>query len=308
MLLQEVSLVMACCNTLMNIDGELVGDPLEKAAFLATGWQLSSGAGSGVCRGSFAGTHATIKQVQKFHFSSELKRMAVIVRVSTARGSEVDYVLAKGAPEVLSRLLGKCPQGYERAHRQQAARGGRVIALAAKQINSATLGDLKTISRTEVLLLCVLAGPCVFRRQEHVATRQLDWISALSLGHLDASYMVPCMQAESNLQFLGCAVFNTPLKAGSVPALKMLASSSHQLVMITGDAPLTACFTAREVYIVDRPVLILQCDQPLTLNADGAPAASAPSLCTHSLHTLVFFLSFTTVRHKRVTTPVDSTG
>jgi magnesium-transporting ATPase (P-type) len=78
------------------------------------------------------------------------------------------------------------------------------------------------------------------------------------------------VQAESNLQFLGCAVFNTPLKAGSVPALKMLAASSHQLVMITGDAPLTACFTAREVLIVDRPVLILQCDQPTTLNADGA--------------------------------------
>lgn len=78
------------------------------------------------------------------------------------------------------------------------------------------------------------------------------------------------MQAESNLQFLGCAVFNTPLKPGSVPALKMLASSSHQLVMITGDAPLTACFTAREVHIVDRPVLILQCDQPTTLNPDGA--------------------------------------
>ena len=89
-------------------------------------------------------------QVQKFHFSSELKRMAVVVRVSAARGAEVDYVLAKGAPEVLARLLGKCPQGYECAHRQQAARGGRVIALAAKQIPSATLGDLKNMSRAEV--------------------------------------------------------------------------------------------------------------------------------------------------------------
>ena len=66
---QEVALVMACCNTLMNIDGELVGDPLERAAFLSTGWQLSSGAGSGVCRGTFAGAPVTIKQVRKSHFS-----------------------------------------------------------------------------------------------------------------------------------------------------------------------------------------------------------------------------------------------
>lgn len=150
MCLQEVSLVMASCNTLMNIDGELVGDPLEKAAFLATGWQLSSGTGGGICRGSFAGTPVSVKQIQKFHFSSELKRMAVIVRVSTARGSELDYVLAKGAPEVMARLLGTCPQGYDRAHREQASRGGRVIALAAKQLNTSTLGDLKNITREEV--------------------------------------------------------------------------------------------------------------------------------------------------------------
>lgn len=116
--------MMACCNTLMNIDGDLVGDPLEKAAFLATGWQLSSGTGGGIFRGSFAGTPASVRQIQKFHFSSELKRMAVVVRVSTARGAEVDYVLAKGAPEVLARLLGSCPPGYDRAHRQQASRGG----------------------------------------------------------------------------------------------------------------------------------------------------------------------------------------
>ena len=33
--------------------------------------------------------------------------------------------------------------------------------------------------------------------------------------------------------------------------------SAHQLLMITGDAPLTACYAAARVHIVTRPVLVL---------------------------------------------------
>ena len=63
---------------------------------------------------------------------------------------------------------------------------------------------------------------------------------------------------ESGLDFGGFAVFHCPLKPESEPALRILKDSSHQLVMITGDAPLTACHTAAQLHIVDRPVLVLQ--------------------------------------------------
>ena len=52
--------------------------------------------------------------------------------------------------------------------------------------------------------------------------------------------------AEARLTFGGFAVFGCPIKPQSGPALEILRGSSHELIMITGDAPLTACHVARE--------------------------------------------------------------
>ena len=102
--------------------------------------------------------------------------------------------------------------------------------------------------------MCVslsMNGDCVCRVIA-LAYKQLDSsITASDLRSLSRA------DIEQGLTFGGFAVLRCPLKEESEPALKMLKESSHQLVMITGDAPLTACYTASQVHIVDRPVLLL---------------------------------------------------
>lgn len=62
---------------------------------------------------------------------------------------------------------------------------------------------------------------------------------------------------EKDLIFAGFLVFHCPLKPDAVETVKMLNESSHRVVMITGDNPLTAVHVAKEVAIVERETLIL---------------------------------------------------
>src|SRR5205807_2629486 len=64
-------------------------------------------------------------------------------------------------------------------------------------------------------------------------------------------------EVECNLIFAGFLVLQCPLKDDAKKTVRMLNESSHRVVMITGDNPLTAVHVAREVEIVDRDVLIL---------------------------------------------------
>ncbi|KAJ5240105.1 ATPase P-type K/Mg/Cd/Cu/Zn/Na/Ca/Na/H-transporter [Penicillium chermesinum] len=64
-------------------------------------------------------------------------------------------------------------------------------------------------------------------------------------------------EVESELIFAGFLVLQCPLKDDAIKAVRMLNESSHRVVMITGDNPLTAVHVARQVEIVDREVVIL---------------------------------------------------
>ncbi|KAI1918620.1 putative cation-transporting ATPase 1 [Ophidiomyces ophidiicola] len=221
----ETTLVLATAHALVKLDeGEIVGDPMEKATLTSLKWSLGHNDILTSRPGGFVRTAGRVlESVQikrRFQFSSSLKRQSALATVTsidrhTSKRVKASFVGVKGAPETISTMLISVPPYYEETFKFFTRNGARVLALAYKylhtdaELSSAKINNLK---REEV---------------------------------------------ESDLHFAGFLVLQCPLKEDAVKALQMLNESSHRVVMITGDNPLTAVHVAKRVEIVDRDTLIL---------------------------------------------------
>ena len=221
----QTTLVLSTAHALVKLDdGEIVGDPMEKATLTSLGWSLGKSdiltckARSSAKNGPLAGDSVQIKR--RFQFSSALKRQSSVATVistdrSTHKRTKATFVGVKGAPETIRKMLDHVPPYYEETFKYFTRNGGRVLALAYKYLSTdAEFGQ----SRINDL-----------KRED----------------------------MEAHLSFAGFLVLQCPLKPDALESVRMLNESSHRVVMITGDNPLTAVHVARQVEIVDRDVLIL---------------------------------------------------
>ena len=224
----ESTLVLATAHALVKLDeGDIVGDPMEKATLTSLGWTL--GRNDMLTSKSPTGTRTTypssapsdsVQIKRRFQFSSVLKRqssVATVMRTEKSTGKKLKSTMVgvKGAPETIRTMLVKTPPKYEETFKYFTRNGARVLALGYKYLStSAEIGQkrINDLKREEV---------------------------------------------ESDLHFAGFLVLQCPLKEDALKAVRMLNESSHRVVMITGDNPLTAVHVARQVEIVDREVLIL---------------------------------------------------
>ncbi|XP_009354068.2 probable manganese-transporting ATPase PDR2 isoform X1 [Pyrus x bretschneideri] len=145
--------ILASCHALVFVDNKLVGDPLEKAALKGIDWTFKSDEKALPKKGS---GHAVLI-VQRHHFASYLKRMAVVVRIE-----ENFFAFVKGAPETIQGRLTQVPSFYVETYKKFTRQGSRVLALAYKSLPDMTVSEARSLDRDVVESGLTFAGFAVF--------------------------------------------------------------------------------------------------------------------------------------------------
>jgi cation-transporting ATPase 13A1 len=217
----ETTLVLATAHALVKLDeGDIVGEPMEKATLVSLGWTLGTHDTLSP-KTSSAKSHAELVQIKRrFQFSSALKRQSSVATVLVND--------KKSKRKVKSTFV--------------AVKGApETIRKMLVETPPHYEETFKHFTRNGGRVLAL-------------AYKYLAQDSELGMGRIND---LKREQVESDLHFAGFLVLQCPLKDDALEAVRMLNESSHRVVMITGDNPLTAVHVARQVEIVDRECLIL---------------------------------------------------
>lgn len=213
---EAAALVLAGCHSLILIDGETTGDPLESAALKAMRWEVAAKSGNVVPSPATEKKQAgvpfsldrlfscsEIKILSRHHFSSKLQRMSCVVKDVANRRH---YSVVKGSPEMIGTLLLTKPPGYDTSAKLLSRRGYRVISLAFKPLSNQADVDAAKDARS----VC-----------------------------------------EDKLIFAGFVAFTCRVRRDTKMVLRKLKEGGMSVAMVTGDALLTAIHVAKEVNICD---------------------------------------------------------
>ncbi|XP_056421368.1 probable cation-transporting ATPase 13A4 [Hyla sarda] len=228
---------MASCHSVITVDGNLQGDPLDLKMFEATCWVLKDtnedcnkenvSQNMVVQPGPKAWINSVkgINVLYQYPFSSALQRMSVITEV--IEGDEL-IVYMKGAPEMVASFCRPetVPTEFSSVLEVYTFQGLRVIGVAYKILKSGNRDDLDSINREEV---------------------------------------------ESDMDFLGLLILENRLKPETKPVLDELNAANIRTVMITGDNIQTATTVAKNCGMIpeNSKVILVEAQGP---NSD-APAS-----------------------------------
>ncbi|CCE66011.1 hypothetical protein TPHA_0O00400 [Tetrapisispora phaffii CBS 4417] len=137
---EVTALVIGAAHALVKLDdGDLVGDPMEKATLKAFGWSVNTKVVTSHKK------YGDVNILRRFQFSSALKRSS---SVASHKGEY--FAAVKGAPETIRERLTSVPANYDDIYKSFTRSGSRVLALATKRLSKMSTADIDSLSREDI--------------------------------------------------------------------------------------------------------------------------------------------------------------
>ena len=123
---EEILSIILGCNSISDIEGRLVGDPIDIALFKNAEGKFEKD-NEIICK-----RKTKIVNIKKYIFESDLKKMTVLAKIYSEKNEMNPFirVLCKGAPEIIKTLLKKVPNNYDECYLKWAKKGYSILALA----------------------------------------------------------------------------------------------------------------------------------------------------------------------------------
>jgi len=255
----EAALVLGACHSLVHMEGVgVVGDPIEIAALKGVEWSYD--ATTQVARpGQWNIAEKALEEEEKAvetlgATEKTAKEKAQVRVVELQKSIKVQKQRAADSPVSSVQIL-------QRHHfNSELQRMSVVCSVNWKKEVPSSMADADSINGSERTWCFVKGSPEAIRE---LLTPELipAWYDAsygamaeegmrvLALAYKPGNGLenAPRSQVESNLQFAGFIAFNCKTRSDSPIVIRALQESGHKVSMLTGDAPLTAYFVAKDV-------------------------------------------------------------
>ncbi len=239
---------MATCHSLIKLNGELTGNPLDVKLFEAIEWEMKEQFNAGVnpdygiptptlvsppkrSRNSAnsvvfsSPSNLEIACLKTYPFDSAVQRMTVVTK---KKGAPHFDVFVKGAPEKVASLCQAetIPSDFTSILQIYTKQGLRVIAAATKSLNAnARWKDVDEMSRGEL---------------------------------------------EEKCEFLGLIIMQNLVKQETYPAIEKLHEADIETVMVTGDNILTAISVGRDCKLIKPGTTIIRVEAEMMQESVGS--------------------------------------
>jgi len=252
-----MSVVIAGCHSLISVDGETIGDPIETAALRGIGWRWED-------KHQIAHKGNWERQQQRLKaLKTEYQTMEKDEKTPVAAKEEMKKKMSTLDNEVRSikKMSMKSQVGVKILHRYHfASKLQRMSTICNVSGLGQKSGNIALVKGSPEMIGKLLAfKPSWYKKVYCELSEEGHRVIALAYKWMDnVSSTMPREKVESELEFAGFCAFECKTRGDSAVIMKALTHSEHRCLMLTGDAPLTSVHVAKECHMINPEKMPLQ--------------------------------------------------